>query len=134
MTKDYLRSYRDRQRELQQLEDMLMEIEARMSSPRIQQMTGMPASPSPDNDQMLALVDKHLQLKARYLAKMDELAAEQLEIETAIDSLEPFEREMFRLRYIQGVKWEDICVRMNYSWRQIHRAHKEALIKLEGVK
>lgn len=134
MIKDQLRGYVARKRELAQLEDMLREVEARLASPKISHLTGMPSSPSPDSDQMAALVDRHLRLQELYTAKIAELTEQQLEVEGIIDSLEPREREIFRLRYIRGMQWEDICVRTNYSWRQIYRAHSEALKKLERIK
>lgn len=130
MTKERLRRYGQIRREVQLLRELLDEVEARMTAPKIQQITGMPSSPSHDNDIMDRLVDRHLTLQTRYLEKMDELTAEQIAVEDAIDSLEPFEREIFRLRYIQGTRWEDICVKLNYSWPQVHRYHKAALIKL----
>ena len=67
----------------------------------------------------------------RMLAELEALTAAQLEVERLIETLEPREREIFRLRYIDGAKWEDICVIMSYSWRQVHRAHSAALRKLE---
>ena len=32
-----------------------------------------------------------------------------------------------RLRYLRGYTWEQICVKMEYSWKQIHRIHGKAL-------
>ena len=37
------------------------------------------------------------------------------------------EREVLTLRYIKGLKWEEICVEMRYSWKHIHRIHSSAL-------
>lgn len=37
------------------------------------------------------------------------------------------EREMLTLRYIKGLKWEEICVEMGYSWKHVHRIHSSAL-------
>ena len=71
------------------------------------------------------------ELRGQYRRCIEELTAAQLEVERLIETLEPREREIFRLRYIDGAKWEDICVIMSYSWRQVHRAHSAALQKLE---
>ena len=120
MVKEKLRRYGDRRQELRQIRRMLAELEARMTAPRAQALTGTPGSPSGDPDKLTGLV-----------ARAEELTAAQLEVERLIETLEPREREIFRLRYIDGAKWEDICVILSYSWRQVHRAHSAALQKLE---
>jgi DNA-directed RNA polymerase specialized sigma24 family protein len=126
MTKERLRSYLDLKAERDQLRQQLETIEAALYSPKAQRLTGMPASPSHGNavEEMAA---RHLELMDRYRAKMLELAEEQLEIEKAIEALEPTERMLLRFRYIEGLPWEEVCVRMNYSWRQTHRMHSKAL-------
>lgn len=45
-----------------------------------------------------------------------------------IESLEnEEEKNILFNRYIQGRKWEDICVRLSVSWRKVHYIHKRAL-------
>ena len=131
MVKEKLRSYGDRRRELRQLTRMLAELEEHMTAPRAQVLTGMPCSPSKDPDKLTDLVARAEELRGRYRRCIEELTAAQLEVEKLIETLEPREREIFRLRYIDGAKWEDICVIMSYSWRQVHRTHSAALQKLE---
>ena len=75
---------------------------------------------------------RHVELQERYRTKLDELLQAQLEIERAIDTLDPTERTLLRLHYIQGETWEQAAVTMNYSWRQVHRIHARALKKLES--
>ena len=71
------------------------------------------------------------ELLTAYAKKRADLSAALLEIEQAIDTLGPTERRLMRLRYIDGLSWEAICRRINYSWRQIHRIHSQALIKIK---
>ena len=52
--------------------------------------------------------------------------------ERAIEALEPNRRMLLRYRYIDGLKWEEVCVRMNYSWTQTHYHHGEALKQLKA--
>lgn len=74
-----------------------------------------------------------------YAAKMDELFRElkeqmekridlRLQISRKIEAM-PDETEslLLRYRYIQGLKWEDIALRMDYSWRGVHKVHARAL-------
>ena len=37
------------------------------------------------------------------------------------------EKNILFSRYIQGKKWESICVKLSVSWRQVHYIHKKAL-------
>ena len=131
MVKEKLRGYGERRRELRQITRMLAELEARMTAPRAQTLTGTPGSASGDPDRMTDLVARAEELRSRYRHCIEELTAAQLEVERLIETLTPREREIFRLRYIDGAKWEDICVICSYSWRQVHRAHSAALQKLE---
>lgn len=52
-------------------------------------------------------------------------------IEKAIEGLPAREGYLIRARYIELMTWEQICVDMNYSWKQIHRIHADALQQLQ---
>lgn len=130
MDKKRLQNYKNLNLEKQQLLAKLEEIEAALFSPKIPRMTGMPAAPSPGNA-MENMIARHLELRALYEAKLSELAAEQLAIEEAIESLKPAARMLMRYRYIDGMTWEEVCVCMSYSWRQMHRLHAQALEQLK---
>ena len=79
---------------------------------------------------MELMVARHVELQERYEAKLAEMTREMLLIEEAIDALEPTARMLLRYRYLDGLKWEEVCVRMNYSWMQTHRIHANALNQL----
>ena len=74
-----------------------------------------------------------MELQDRYKAKLAELAAEQLAIEQAIEPLDTVYRMLLRYRYIDGLKWDDVCDKMNYSWRQTHYLHGRALQQLRDL-
>ena len=130
MTKERLRKYRDLCKELEQVQRKIESLETTLYSPTAQRLTGMPSNPSAGNP-LEDMAAKHLELLDYYKAKNIELAAEQLAIEQAIDSLEYRERTLLRLYYIDGLKWEEVCVRISYSWRQTHKIHAKALEKLK---
>lgn len=132
MTKERLRNYLDLKREQAQLRQQLETIEAALYSPKAQRLTGMPSSPSHGNATE-EMAERHLELMDRYRAKLAELAAEQLAIEQTIEALEPTERMLLRYRYLDGLAWEEVCVKMNYSWRQTHRLHSKALEELKRL-
>lgn len=130
MTKERLRNYVNIKREAEQIKRQMEEIEAALYYPKIQRLTSMPSAPSAGNYQE-DLAIHHIELQEKYRAKLGSLAEEQLAIETAIERLEPTARMLLRYRYLDGLKWEEVCVRMNYSWKQTHRIHGEALRQLK---
>ena len=69
-------------------------------------------------------------LRDLYRSKETELAQTQRDIEHLIENLDPIERVIARYRYIEGLHWEQICVKINYSWRQTHRLHSDMIDKL----
>ena len=61
-------------------------------------------------------------------AKVDELYAIKQEIVAAINNVQDSTlRALLTEKYINGKKWEQIAVDLNYSWRQIIRLHGRAL-------
>lgn len=132
MTKDRLRNYQNVKRELKQLLQQLEEVEAALYYPKIQQLNATPGGGKKEGNPQENLIIHHIELQDRYREKIAELAAEQLAIEEAIETLDAADRMLFRYRYIDGLKWEEVCVRIGYSWTQTHEHHKAALRKLKG--
>ena len=132
MTKERLRAYRALKQERDQLRDMIEEIEGELYSPKIPRLDAVPGGGqkvggvTPTD----AKIDKRDELLALYAEKCAQMDAELLTIEQAIDSLETREKTLLRLHYVMGLTWENVCVEMNYSWRQVHRIHAKALEKL----
>lgn len=81
-------------------------------------------------DRTATIVAKIADLCEELDHKQIDLLTGQIEIERAIETLEPRERHLMRLRYIRGMRWEEICVELNYSWRQTHYIHRDALQKI----
>lgn len=133
MTKERLRRYREIKKEARQIRDQLEEIESRLYSPRGQLLTGMPSAPSPGGGTITeVLIDRHAQLVQLYREQLARLEEEQLAVETAIESLEdPTARRLMRYRYIDGLKWEEVAVRIKYEWSRTHDLHSMALKQLK---
>mgnify|MGYP001863189940 CR=1 FL=1 len=74
-----------------------------------------------------------------YVAKLDELIEklkqERFEKIKRMDDIlyhisllrDEDEKRVLRLRYIKGLKWEEVAVNMDYKWAQMHRIHSRAL-------
>ena len=110
MTKEQLRQYRSIKIEICQIERRLIEIE----------MFGH------EQDILQPLHDL-------YREKLADLIEGQLRIEKALESLNPTERELIRLRYIDGADWTEVAATINYEWAQTHRVHARALAKIKKL-
>ena len=123
--KEYLRSYR---RAVKREKDILDEIQRLRSDKMFPSVAndGMPkGSNQSDLSDYIAILDEQIELlkverleKARCYQKIEK-QIKQMENED--------EQEVLRLRYITGLKWEEVAARMSYSWKHIHIIHSSAL-------
>ena len=130
MTKEQLKAYRAIRLERDKLLGMLKELEATIYSPTIPKLNPAPGGGRNGASPVEIAATKHDELRTRYLQKVAELEDAMAKIEEAILVLDPMERTLIRLYYIKGKTWEEVCVEMSYSWRQVHRFHATALEKL----
>lgn len=127
--KEYLKSYRRAIKREQDILDELQRLRLDKMFPSVVN-DGMPhGSSHSDLSDYAAILDEQIELlkeerleKARCYQKI-ERQIRQMENED--------EQEVLRLRYILGMKWEEVAVKMDYSWRQIHRIHSAALLNLK---
>lgn len=123
--KEYLWGYRDASRKLKRLEEELMELRLNIRCPSVNQ-NGMPhGSGGSDLSGYMSKVDE---LERKILKSRYKRIQKFKEIRDRIERLEDEnEKDVLVYRYIKGMKWEDICVKTKYSWKQIHRIHSKAL-------
>ena len=112
MTKEQLRQYRSTKIEIRQLERRIAELE----------QLGRRC----DSEYILIL-------QRVYQEKLETLILDQLKVEKAIESLNPTERELMRLRYIDGADWTEVAATIHYEWTQTHRIHARALAKIKNL-
>lgn len=120
-----LHSYQDIKAERAQIKAEM----DRLTDPRGPNLDGMPRG-SAGGDAMVSAAVKLADLRQKYQDKLDALTAAQTDIEELIDSLGSRERRLMRHRYIEGLRWEKVCVKMGYEWAQAHRLHRNILDKL----
>lgn len=133
MTKAQLRAYKELRGERDKLARMLEELEATIFGPKAVKYDAMPRGGSGPSDPVAALAGKHLALREEYTKTVEKLTAQMAEIEQAIEPLEPTQRTLIRLHYIQGLTWEQVAVEMGYTWRHVHRLHGKALERLQDL-
>ena len=117
------------EKERLQLLDEMTKLEARRTAPGTSNWDAMPRGGGGGDAMASGLVQKE-NLVERYRRKVADMEAVQSGIEDMIESLSCTERTLMRLRYIEGLTWEKVCVAMNYSWRQTHNIHAASLDKL----
>jgi hypothetical protein len=128
--KEFLMSYQLAKRDVTRLEEQLAELRIGKMSPGCEIGDGLPHAHNATD-------------LSGYAVKVDELEREIVaaryrricafeQVRNCIESLED-EREKLLLtyRYLRGLKWEEICVKMDYKWRQVHRIHARALKNLK---
>lgn len=73
-------------------------------------------------------MDKITEIETQITREIDQLHTIRREIKEAVDRLEDENlRLLMEYRYIDGMTWEQIAVKMNYSYMQICRLHGKAL-------
>ena len=117
MTKDRLRRYRDLIIEKRQLEQQLRGLNLTLGA------IG-PRAP-------VQLEASRQRLTAAIQPKIEQLTAELVEIEAALDALDLKERLVIRAYYIEGRKWDDVCRAVGYERSQVFNIHASAIRKLE---
>ena len=120
--KMYLKSYR---RSVKREQDILEEIQKLREDERFPLMEENQDDYPEFNESVNELIEE---LKVERLTKI----RMHIGVKRKIDSIEDDdEREVLRLRYIRGLKWEEVAVKMNYSWKWIHKIHGRALMNFK---
>lgn len=127
--KQWLMRARNIDREIDELLAERNEVIARLTS-ITQKLTGEAVQSSKDPHKF----DRAVELEMEIDREIDELVAIKAEIEAGISQLTDGRyREILRLRYISGKTFEEIAVRICYSYKQTCRLHGRALLKMEGI-
>ena len=124
--KAYLRRYLEAKRMQEVLEREIDELRLDRMIPGSPAQDGMPhGSGGGDLSGYAARLDELDRKLREQLERKIQLRAE---ITEKIDAM-PNETEslLLRLRYIHGLKWEEVAVKMDYSWRAVHKIHSKAL-------
>lgn len=123
--KIYLRGYEKAVRQMERSELKIKEMRLNRICPSVAN-DGMPrASGQNDLSGYVALLDQE---EKRYMKYRYQRIKKCKEITNRIEQLfDEDEKDVLMYRYIELMKWEDICVKMKFSWKQVHRIHARAL-------
>ena len=131
MTRTRLQQYTDLVTERDSIKATLAEMEGTIYAPATQNLDGMPRGSSGFGSSVERAAIPHAELSDRLRVILAQISEETLEIERAIESLPPRERNLIRMHYIDGVSWEEVAQRTCYCLRQVYRIHRRALEMLE---
>ena len=127
--KRYLMSYRWAKKQEERILEEIQELRMDKMFPSVVN-DGMPkGSEQRDLSDYAVKLDELIQeLKKERLEKVRKLK----NIEKSIRDLNSEDAQtIMRLRYIDGLKWEEVCVAINYEWAQMHRIHGKALREIK---
>lgn len=130
MTKEELKEYIETKREIKIIEEKIEYLESKKTSIKSMIIDDMP-KPEPEQDRLGQLLGEIEELIELYNEKEIKLMKQQKQIEDTIEKLEDsVDRNILRLKYIDGYTWERICVELNYGWNGIHKRHRKILDKI----
>lgn len=130
--KEFLRKYRRAVRREQEILDEIQRLRADKMFPSVCN-DGMPrGSSQTDLSDYIAEIDAAIEdLKEERLEKIKIYREIEMRIRCMKDK---DEQEVLRMRYIKGMKWEDIAEKMNYSYSGTLKLHGRALTDIEIAK
>ena len=124
---DRLKEYRNLVVEIELLEDEKYRLRDGFISAR--NFDGMPHSKT-CSDRVADAAVKLIELQQLIDENLDCLIDSRKEIEGFLEPLSPEERSLLRLRYIDGLNWQEISDKLNYTYQWVHVLHKRVLAEL----
>ena len=126
--KEYLKGYQRALREIDRIRGLLQELQIDKMCPSLNQ-DGMPHGSGTSD--LSGYMAKKESLEMRLLKAQEAALNELDDITDHIDRLRnENEIDVLFNRYIKDMGWEEIAVKMGYSWQWIHKIHSSALKNL----
>ena len=134
IAKEFLRRARDVDRRVDEAQERVDRLRARLEAGRMSSVTGMPRGGAKD---WTETADRLIELERVVNARTRELVRWKLAAIDAIRAVEePRLAEVLELYYIDGLTWEQVAQRMGLDVRWVYRLHGRALLEVrvpEGV-
>ena len=132
--KEFLRRARSVDRRVDEAQERVDRLRARLESGRMSSVTGMPRGGGSD---WTETADRLIEMEQIVNQRTRELVQWKLAAIDAIRGVEdPREAEVLELYYIDALTWEQVAQRMALDLRWVYRLHGRALTKVrvpEGV-
>lgn len=134
MTKETLQQCRHKRKELQQLESRIAALRADARNTKAVCYDNTPKSKGEPVAAVQRYVEQLETLSALYEEKKAELQSDIIDMERGILVLPSEHAMLMRLRYIDGMRWEDVNSALFISSSKSKQLHREALKILENIK
>jgi len=126
--KEFLRRARSVDRRVDEAQERVQRLRARLEAGRMSSVTGMPRGGGSD---WTETADRLIELEQVVNQRTRELVRWKLAAIDAIRSVEePRLAEVLELYYIDGLTWEQVAHRMALDLRWVYRLHGRALTKV----
>lgn len=127
--KEFLRRARSVDRRVDEAQERVQRLRARLESGRQSNLNGMPRGGSAD---WTETADKLIELEQAVNERTREMVRWKLAAIDAIRAVEePRGAEAMELYYIDGYNWEQVAERMNVDVRTVHRWHGQGLLRVK---
>ena len=127
--KEFLRRARSVDRRVDEAQERVERIRAKLESGRMSKITGLPRGGAQD---WTETADRLIELERRVNARIRELVRWKLAAMDAIDLVDEANlREVLELYYIDGYTWEQVAQRMGLDVRWVYRLHGRALLRVK---
>ena len=124
MTIEQLENCRSAKGEIESLRERIERIKSdreRMT----QSITGMPSGKNNNQSRIEELTVKLMELEEQLADKLWQRETEIKEVEAWIETLKPYQRNVIRLRYIEGRTWRQIEKKTHYTKDGAMRSHRK---------
>lgn len=122
--KEYLKSYQGSRKRIAYIADEIQRLKADMKPPTIV-ADKWRKEPYADFPEYYAIISGEIEeMKAEQAERINHCQNIEKQIREVADERE---RGILVLRYIKGMKWEDVAAVVNYSIKRVHGIHVEAL-------
>lgn len=114
MTIEQLENCRSAKGEIESLRERMERIKSdreRMT----QSITGMPSGKNNNQSRIEELTAKLMELEEQLVDRIQQRETQIEEVEAWIETLKPYQRNVIRLRYIEGRTWRQVQRRTHYS-------------------
>ena len=125
--KEYLLRYRTVKREIEDIDMRMAKLRLKYAAPSAIDYSDMPKAHNTEHD-LSDYMAKMDELTDYLISKYTRLRGVEVDIYKRLDRMtDQTERDILRSRYIDGMSWEKIAVKLNYSVRNVTRLHGHAL-------
>ena len=126
--KEYLLRYQEVKREIEDLDYRMAQLRLKYAAPSAINYSDMPKAHNANHD-LSEYVAKMDEMTDYMISKYTRLRGIEVDIYKRLDRMDnQDERELLRFRYIDGLTWDQIALKLGYSRRNVTRIHGRALL------